>query len=51
MDLGISIGKTSESALPLGEAARGIYAEAIRQRPELAKKDFSSIYVHLKGGQ
>jgi len=47
MDLATNIGKASRSALPLGEAAREIYEEAIRRRPDLAKKDFSSVYVHL----
>lgn len=48
MGLAASIGKASDSALPLGGAAKGIYEEAIRRQPELAKKDFSSVYVHLK---
>lgn len=50
MDLATNIGKASHSALPLGEAARGIYEAAIRRRPELGKKDFSSVYVHLEDG-
>ncbi|KAF8558489.1 hypothetical protein OG21DRAFT_1504230 [Imleria badia] len=48
MDLATNIGKANDSALPLGEAARRIYEETIRRRPDLAKKDFSSVYVYLK---
>jgi 3-hydroxyisobutyrate dehydrogenase len=47
MDLARNIGKASHSPLPLGEAAREIYEEAVQRRPDLAKKDFSSVYVHL----
>ena len=48
MDLARNIGRASHSPLPLGEAAREIYEDAIRRRPDLAKKDFSSVYVHLR---
>ncbi|KAG6379147.1 3-hydroxyisobutyrate dehydrogenase [Boletus reticuloceps] len=48
MDLATNIGKVSHSPLPLGAAAKRIYEEAIQRRPDLAKKDFSSVYVYLK---
>ncbi|KAF9228682.1 hypothetical protein BS17DRAFT_744692 [Gyrodon lividus] len=48
MDLALNIANTSNSPLPIGEAARDFYAEVIIRRPDLAKKDFSSIYKHLK---
>lgn len=48
MELATNIAKASRSALPLGNAARDFYEEAIRHRPDVAKKDFSSVYVHLK---
>ena len=34
--------------LPLGEAAENIYSEVIEKEPELAKKDFSSVYQYLR---
>ncbi|OBZ75658.1 3-hydroxyisobutyrate dehydrogenase, mitochondrial [Grifola frondosa] len=42
-DLAESIG----SPLPLGEAAESIYADVVREDPELANKDFSSVYRYL----
>lgn len=48
------MGLASESAsllgspLPLGEAAQRIYEDVIRSTPELAGKDFSSVYKHLQ---
>ena len=32
------------SPLPLGEAAEAIYAKVTQETPELAHKDFSSVY-------
>lgn len=48
MELATNIAEGSGSALPLGKGARDFYEEVIRLRPDLAKKDFSSVYVHLK---
>jgi 3-hydroxyisobutyrate dehydrogenase len=48
MDLATNIAGTSKSPLPLGQAARDFYAEVVTRRPDLAKKDFSSVYKHLK---
>lgn len=36
-------------SLPLGAAAQEIYEEAIKEMPELAQKDFSSVYRYLEG--
>lgn len=32
----------------MGEAAERMYAEVIEAEPELAKKDFSSVYKYLR---
>lgn len=48
MELAMNIAKDGRSALPLGKASRDIYEEVVRRRPELGKKDFSCVYVHLK---
>ncbi|KAF8842551.1 hypothetical protein BDN67DRAFT_947523 [Paxillus ammoniavirescens] len=48
MDLATNIAGTSKSPLPLGQAAKDFYAEVVTRRPDLAKKDFSSVYKHLK---
>ncbi|TCD65419.1 hypothetical protein EIP91_002718 [Steccherinum ochraceum] len=48
MGLATEIGDTFGSPLPLGEAAEKIYADVIEQEPELARKDFSSVYQYLR---
>lgn len=48
MGLATEIGDAFASPLPLGEAAEKIYADVIEQEPELAKKDFSSVYQYLR---
>ena len=48
------MGLASESAasvgipLPTGAEAQRVYAEVISQSPELARKDFSSVYLYLE---
>lgn len=48
------MGLASESAaavgisLPTGAEAQRVYAEVIARSPELARKDFSSVYLHLE---
>lgn len=42
------LAETFASPLPLGEAAESIYAEAIREDPELVNKDFSAVYRYLR---
>lgn len=51
MGLAIGVGETVGTPLPLGKAAERIYAEVVEGEPELAGKDFSSVYTYLsKGG-
>lgn len=47
MGLATDIASTSGTPLPLGEAAASIYEEVLKRQPELAKKDFSSVYVYF----
>lgn len=47
MGLATEIASLSGSPLPLGEAAETIYEDVIKQQPELARKDFSSVYKYL----
>lgn len=48
MGLASDLAETFASPLPLGEAAELIYADAVREDPELANKDFSSVYRYLR---
>ena len=48
MGLATEIANQSGSPLPLGEAAKKVYAQAIKEHPALARKDFSSIYRFLE---
>ncbi|KAF9452843.1 3-hydroxyisobutyrate dehydrogenase [Macrolepiota fuliginosa MF-IS2] len=48
MGLATDIAKKHSSPLPLGEAAEALYASSIRDQPELAARDFSSIYKYLR---
>ncbi|KAI5983787.1 3-hydroxyisobutyrate dehydrogenase [Pisolithus albus] len=48
MLLATDIASTRSSPLPLGQAARDLYADVLKMSPELAKKDFSSVYRYLK---
>ncbi|KAI0340497.1 3-hydroxyisobutyrate dehydrogenase [Trametopsis cervina] len=48
MGLATEIGDLVGCPLPMGEAAEKIYAEAIATAPELANKDFSSVYKYLR---
>ena len=34
--------------MPMGQAAEKIYAEVVSEDPELADKDFSSVYRYLR---
>ena len=49
-DLGLAseAGLETSTKLPLGERAQEIYRAAVEARPELGRKDFSSVYQHLK---
>jgi 3-hydroxyisobutyrate dehydrogenase len=48
MSLGTALGEKYNSPLPLAKAAELIYEAVIETQPELAKKDFSSVYVSLR---
>ncbi|TFK25042.1 3-hydroxyisobutyrate dehydrogenase, partial [Coprinopsis marcescibilis] len=48
MGLATDIAEKAKSSLPLGHAARDIYSKVVLEDPELAKKDFSSVYKFLK---
>jgi 3-hydroxyisobutyrate dehydrogenase len=36
------------SPLPLGEAAEAIYAKVTQETPDLARRDFSSVYRYFQ---
>jgi len=48
MGLASNVAQQRKSPLPLGEAAKEIYAKAVERRPELGSRDFSSVYQFLK---
>ncbi|KAF9811013.1 hypothetical protein IEO21_06717 [Rhodonia placenta] len=48
MGLAKDIAEAMKSPLPLGSAAEEIYADVIEDDPELANKDFSSVYRYLR---
>lgn len=48
MGLATEAGESSGSPLPLGEAAAQLYTKIIETEPELATKDFSSVYKYLQ---
>jgi 3-hydroxyisobutyrate dehydrogenase len=48
MGLASEIAVQRGSPMPMGEAAREIYSKIVEGRPELAVKDFSSVYRFLK---
>ncbi|KAJ7445768.1 3-hydroxyisobutyrate dehydrogenase [Mycena galericulata] len=47
MGLATDIATQTGTALPLGDAARRLYSVMIKEQPELARKDFSSVYRFL----
>ncbi|KXN90482.1 3-hydroxyisobutyrate dehydrogenase, mitochondrial [Leucoagaricus sp. SymC.cos] len=48
MGLATEIATKNNTPLPLGELAEALYAKSIKEQPELATRDFSSIYKYLK---
>lgn len=48
MGLATQIGFLSGSPLPLAGAAEHIYASVVKEFPELASRDFSSVYKYLE---
>lgn len=51
MGLATDIADKQRSALPLGKAAEKIYKQVVDEKKELARKDFSSVYLYLRDGQ
>jgi len=49
MGLATGSGKMLSVPLPLGEKAEEVYAEMLKGKPELANRDFSSVYKYLEG--
>ena len=47
MNLALQAASAFNSPLPLGDAAKEIYAEVADQK-DLARKDFSVVYRHLE---
>ncbi|KAI0094046.1 3-hydroxyisobutyrate dehydrogenase [Irpex rosettiformis] len=48
MGLATEVGDLVGCPLPMGEAAERMYKEVIEAEPELANKDFSSVYKYLR---
>ncbi|KAJ7074221.1 3-hydroxyisobutyrate dehydrogenase [Mycena amicta] len=48
MGLASDIASKVGSSLPLGTAALGMYSDMMKERPELARKDFSAVYRYIK---
>ncbi|KAG1749083.1 NAD binding domain of 6-phosphogluconate dehydrogenase-domain-containing protein [Suillus paluster] len=48
MLLATDIAASTDSPLPLGKSAQNFYAETLQHRPDLAQKDFSSVYERLE---
>lgn len=48
MGLATGSGKMLNVPLPLGERAEEVYAEMLKAKPELALRDFSSVYRYLE---
>jgi 3-hydroxyisobutyrate dehydrogenase len=51
MGLASDVARQAQTPRPLGEAARDIYNSVVEKQPQLAKKDFSSVYRFLKDQQ
>ena len=49
MGLANDVARQSGTPLPLGEVAMDVYESIVEKQPELAKKDFSSVYRFLQG--
>lgn len=47
MGLATGSGKALNVPLPLGEKAEEVYTEMLKAKPELAMRDFSSVYRYL----
>lgn len=48
MGLASNVAAMAGCPIPLGQAAEALYAQMIEEQPELARKDFSSVYKFLR---
>lgn len=48
MGLATESGEMLKVPLPLGKKAEEVYAEMLKAKPELAIRDFSSVYKYLE---
>lgn len=48
MGLALDSARQAGTPLPLGSLAERIYKHATEDRPDLARKDFSSVYKYLE---
>ncbi|TDL27253.1 3-hydroxyisobutyrate dehydrogenase [Rickenella mellea] len=48
MGLATDSANAAGTPLPLGQMAQNIYEKVIREKPDLARKDFSSVYQYLE---
>ena len=48
MGLATDLAESTGIPLPMGHAAEKIYADVVSEDPELANKDFSSVYRYLR---
>ncbi|KAJ3865070.1 NAD binding domain of 6-phosphogluconate dehydrogenase-domain-containing protein [Lentinula novae-zelandiae] len=48
MGLASNVAAMAGCPIPLGQAAEALYAQMIEEQPELARKDFSSVYKFLQ---
>lgn len=48
MGLASNVANLAGCPIPLGEVAQTIYSQMIKEHPDLARKDFSSVYEYLR---
>ena len=48
MGLALESAELVRTALPLGRFAERVYREVVEKDPELARRDFSSVYKYLE---
>lgn len=48
MGLATDLAEGAGCPLPMGQVAEKIYADVVSEDPELANKDFSSVYRYLR---
>ena len=48
MGLATDLAEATGCPLPMGQLAEKVYADVVSEDPELANKDFSSVYRYLR---